>query len=261
MLRPFLTVALLVAAAMPYTAVAQEASPGGQKLNVAMFRVLPADVVQFEAAVEKLVAAAQEINLDAGYGWFYWNDLFDYSLVYPFENMAYWDDPEQWVRQFQGTSAEAKMNELFEEYATISMEVTANEILETVPNWSYLLEEAASSEQSAFIEVTDIWIKSGKDMEWDALAQEYAALLAEIDYPYPTIGYRVMFGGAGRMIYVTLYDSREAFYGTNSLDRLIEATGQTAAWSDIVEKYVAMAVRQEARHAIAKPNMGYRIIP
>ncbi len=261
MLRPFLTVALLVAAAMPYTAVAQEASPGGQKLNVVTFRVLPADAARFEATTEKLVAAAQEINLDAGYGWFYWNDVFDYPLVYPIENMAYFDDPEQWVRQFQGTSVEVQVNELFGEFATISMEVTANEILETVPNWSYLLEEAASSEQSAFIEVTDVWIKSGKDMEWDALAQEYAALLAEIEYPYPTIGYRVMFGGAGRMIYVTLYDSREAFYGTNSLDRLIEGTGQTAAWSDLMEKYVAMAVQQEVRHGVAKPKMGYRIVP
>jgi len=39
------------------------------------------------------------------------------------------------------------------------------DVLETVPNWSHMLEEANSSEQSAFIEVTDIWIKSGKEME------------------------------------------------------------------------------------------------
>ncbi len=151
MLRPFLTVALLVATAMPYTAVAQEASPGGQKLYVATFRVLPADAARYEATTEKLVAAAQEINLDAGYGWTYWNDVFDYSLVYPFENMAYWDDPEQWARQFQGTPVEASVNELFAEFGSITSEATALEVLETVPNWSYLLEEATSSEQPAFI--------------------------------------------------------------------------------------------------------------
>jgi hypothetical protein len=246
---------------MPYTAVAQEASPGGQKLYVATNRVLPADAARFEATTEKLVAAAREINLDAGYGWFYWNDVFDYWLVYPFENMAYWDDPEQWARQFQGTSVEDKVNELFGQFATISMDATANEIVETVPNWSYLLEEAGSSEQSAFIEITDIWIKSGKEMEWDALAQEYVALLAELEYPYPTIGYRVMFGGAGRVIYVTLYDSKEAFFGTNSMERLIEAKGQTAAWTALIEKYVSMAAQQEVRHATARPNMGYRVVP
>ena len=261
MLRSFLAVALLAVVALPATAVAQEASEGGQKLNVSVFRVLPADAARFEMGVEEMVALAEEINLDPGYGWIYWNDLFDYTLVYPFENMAYWDDPDQWVRQFMGTSVEAKANELFAKFSTMSVEVTANEIVETVPSWSHLLEASASSEQWAFIEVSDIWIKSGKESEWDALAQEFAALLAEIEYPYPTLGYRVFFGGAGRMIYVTLYDSREAFYGANSLERLIEAKGQTAAWAGIMEKYLAMAVRQESRQGIAKPKMGYSFVP
>jgi hypothetical protein len=261
MLRPFLAVAALAATTAPCDAIAQEASPGGQKLMVVTYRVLPADASRLEGLGEKVVAAAREINLDAGYGWWYWNNVFDYTLVYPFENMAYWDDPEQWARQFQGTAAEEKANKLFGEFATISLQVTANEILETVPSWSYLLADAESSVQPAFIEISDISIKSGKEMEWDALAQEFAALLAEIEYPYPTIGYRVMFGGAGRMIYVTLYDSREAFFGSNALDRLIEAKGQTATWSDMMDRYVAMAVQQEVHHGVAKPNMGYRVVP
>lgn len=261
MSRTVLAVALLLVAALPYTAVAQEASPGGQKLHVATYRVLPADAARFEAATEKLAAAAREIEMDPGYGWFYWNDGFDYTLVYPFENMAYWDDPEEWARQFQGTPVEASVNELFAEFGSISSEATALEITETVPNWSYLLEEAGASEQSAFIEISEYWIKPGKEMEWDALAQDFVALLAAVDYPYPTIGYRVLFGGAARMIYVTLYDSKVAFYGVNSLDRLLEAKGQTAAMEDLIEKYVAIAVRQEMRHAMAKPAMGYRIVP
>ena len=63
------------------------------------------------------------------------------------------------------------------------------------------------------------------------------------------------------MIYVTLYDSKVAFYGVNSLDRLVEAKGQSAAFDDLVKKYVSIAVRQEMRHAMAKPAMGYRIVP
>ena len=119
----------------------------------------------------------------------------------------------------------------------------------------------ATLAKSGFIEINDIWIKSGKEMEWDALAQEFVALLTAVEYPYPTIGYRVRFGGAERMIYVTLYDSKEAFFGVNSLDRLIEAKGQTDAADDIWERYVAIARQQETRHAIAKPNMGYRPLP
>jgi hypothetical protein len=261
MLRRFFAVVLLSAAVLPYAATAQEASPGSSKLNVSVSRVLPADAARYEMLVEELVSVAREINLDPGYGWFFWNNVFDYTLVYPFENMAYWDDPDQWVRQFQGASAETKVNEIFEEFATISLEVISNEILETVPNWSHLLEEAAASEQSAFIEVTDIWIQGGKAMEWDALAQEYASFLAEIEYPYPTIGYRVLFGADERVVYVTLYDSREEFYGVNSLDRLIEAKAGTATWSAMWERYISMAARQEVHSGAARPNMGYRILP
>ena len=165
MLRPLMAGALLLAVAVPHTAMTQEASPGGQKLMVATSRVLPSDVARFEATTEKLVAAAREVTLDPGYGWFYWNDVFDYWLVYPFENMAYWDDPEQWARQFQGTAVQDKVTELFGEFATISSEVLAVEIVETVPNWSYGLEQAAASEQSDFIEITDIWLKPGKEIE------------------------------------------------------------------------------------------------
>jgi hypothetical protein len=63
------------------------------------------------------------------------------------------------------------------------------------------------------------------------------------------------------MIYVTLDDSKEAFFGINSIERLIEATGQTAALSELVEKYLSMAAQQEIRHAMARPDMGYRVLP
>jgi len=261
MLRRFFAAALLLAASLPHAVAAQEASPGGQKMNVTEYRLLPADAARFEAVAGELVNAAREINLDAGYGWFYWNDAFDYTLVYPFENMAYWDDPDQWIRQYQGTSAETNVQELFEEFATIQLEVTENVILETVPNWSYLLEEAVSSEQSAFVLANNIWLENGSEMKWDALAQDYVALLAEIEYPYPTIGYRVLFGGGAAIRYVTLYDSKVAYYGTNSMDRLVEAKGRMATWEDILERYTLMAAKEEVAHGAAKPNMGYRIIP
>lgn len=260
MLRRLFAVALLLAVVLPQTLAAQEPSPGGQKLAVTTSRLLPADVARYEALTEELAAAAREINLDPGYGWFFWNDVFDYTLVYPFENMAYWDDPDQWARQFQGTSAETKVNELFEGFGTITSEVTVNEIIEAVPNWSYLLDVSTSSEQFAFIEVTDIWLKAGTEMEWEALAKDWVDLLAEAEYPYPTIGYRCFFGCAYNVRLVTLYDSREAFYGANSLDRLIEAKELGAAFTDIVERYVLMAAQQEVSHSAARPDMGYRIV-
>ena len=261
MLRRLFAVALLLAVVLPQTLAAQEPSPGGQKLAVTTMRVLPADAARYEALTEQLANAAREINLDPGYGWFFWNDVFDYMLVYPFENMAYWDDPDQWARQFQGTSAETRVNELFEEFGTITSEVTASEVLETVPNWSHLPDVATSSEQFAFIEVTDIWLKSGTEMEWEALVKDWVDLLAEAEYPYPTIGYRCFFGCGSDALLVTLYDSREAFYGVNSLERLIEANGLGEAFTDIVERYVLMAARQEVSHGAARPGMGYRIVP
>jgi hypothetical protein len=261
MLRRSVAAALLLATVLPHALAAQEASPGGQKVNVTDYRLLPSDASRFEAVTEELVNAARGINLDPKYGWFYWNDAFDYTLVYPFENMAYWDDPDQWFRQYQGTAAETKVQELFEEFATIQWEVTENAILETVPNWSYLLEDAVSNEQSAFVMANNIWIKNGSEMEWDALAQDYVALLAEIEYPYPTIGYRVLFGGGAAIRYVTLYDSKVAYYGTNSMDRLVEAKGLTETWNDILERYAMMAAKEDVVHGAAKPNMGYRIVP
>lgn len=261
MLRRFTAVVLLLAVVLPPALSAQEPSPGGQKLMVQTSRVLPTDAARYEALTEELAGIAMEIELDPGYGWWFWNDVFDYQLVYPFENMAYWDDPDQWARQFMGTIADERISELFQEFSTITSEITASEVLETVPNWSYLLDVAGSSEQFAFVEVTDIWLNPGTAMDWEALAKDWVEFLAAAEYPYPVLGYRCMFGCGSNAMLVTLYDNREAYYGVNSLERLVEEKGLGEAFMDIVQRYVQMAARQEISHGAARPGMGYRVVP
>jgi hypothetical protein len=175
--------------------------------------------------------------------------------------MAYWDDPGQWARQFQGTSVEERMNELFGETAPPSMETTASEILETVPNWSHLLDEAGASEQFAFVQVTDVWLKPGKAMEWEEVIKDWVSLLGDAEYPYPVIGYRCMFGCGFDARLVTLHNSREDFYGSNSLNRLVEAKGLGTTRDAILERYVTIATRQLNTQGVARPDMGYRVVP
>ncbi len=218
---------VLLAGVFPVTAATQdvEQPDAGTLAQVMTFRVQPSDAPAFQAMMSEVVKAAGEANLGANYGWSFWNDMFDYTLVFRVSNMAYFDDEEQWMRQFEGTPGQATLTAAFAEMENIEFDVLSNEIVESVNEWTYA--PASGYNGAGFVHVDEIWVKSGQASQekFSELSKELVAVLGEIEFPYQVVGNRVRLGGSGRTVFVTMFDSKDAFYGKNSLENLAMEKG------------------------------------
>lgn len=248
--------ALLLPLLVPLTGAAQEGSERGQLFWVETIEVQPSDAMGYEAVVAKVVKAAGEAGLSTDYKWAFWRDLYTYTLVFPISNFAYWDDPNQWERQFEGTPGEQALEDAFAEFSTLNARTVSSEVIEEVADWSYA-PAAAVADELNLAHVDELWIKPGKQQEFGELIEEFGAFFGEVGYRYPVDGHRVHFGDTGRAIFVTFYDSKEAYYGANSLDRLIAEKGAGEKWGDLLERLSAVMVGMEHGDAEMQAGMTY----
>lgn len=127
MKRFALLVTLLALAIVPADVAAQEDE--GSLVQAVAWEISPADAGKWVGAIEKIVSAAKQANLSRNYGWvFYQEDIFRYRLIYPVENLAYFDDPMQWIRQFQGTPGQATLDEAFQTLNAISSTTLSDQV-------------------------------------------------------------------------------------------------------------------------------------
>ncbi len=255
--RAFL--AVLLAAAVPAWTLAQEMpepSPGGDLAQIMTFQVAPSDVYAFQTTMAKLVSAASEANLAANYGWHMWTDqLGSFTLVYPVPNMAYFDDEEQWMRQFEGTPGEATLTAAFEAFEPLDAQVTSSEIAEAVPNWTY---EPTTAHEWNHAEVHEFWLKPGQQnvLKFDALSQEFIGFFKNLEFPYTVIGHRVRMGES-RTFFVVAYDNKPAFYGQNTVENLAQQKGMQEQWGELLGRLTQLIVRAHTTSSDFLPDMTY----
>jgi hypothetical protein len=218
--------------ALPATVYAQE--EGGQLWDVQVMSVQPADMMEFMATAGRVKAAAEAANLGAEYGWYLWVRGFDVAIASMAPNMATFDDPEAWMRAFQGTPGEAMVQEAMNKFMTqISIQSGEREALQEVPAWSY--EPATPAfETPSFAYRHDFWIAPGKGDAFDQVARKIAAFSKANEGHYPVTAYRTRFGDTGRVTFLVFVDNWADFYGENSMERKIQGTPSAQEWEGIL---------------------------
>jgi hypothetical protein len=78
-------------------------------------------------------ATAAEIT---GYEWDFWSTDTGYMLYYPIDAFAYFDDPQQLWRSFEGTYGQAGRDEFFSTIQAIPSR-SRTEIVESIPSLEY----------------------------------------------------------------------------------------------------------------------------
>lgn len=246
--------------ALPTLAVAQDQQyETGALVQVMTFEVEPSHAPQFETTMAQVVEAAKQANLAENFAWSVWSNGFTYALVYPVPNMAYFDDEQQWMREFAGTAGEATLTEAFQALESIDAKVTNSEVLEAPPSWSFV-PEGTNPYGLTNASVFDVWLKPGQATmaKFDQLAKQYIGLLGEIGFPYMVMGNRVRFGDVGRVEFVTLFDNLANYHGMNNLEKMIEAKGMQAKWDEIGAQFIQLVERTEESFYTLKPNMTYQ---
>lgn len=245
----------LAAAALAFPAplTAQAAPPRGQLVEIVRFNVEPSEGPAFEAAIRKVREAAQQAKLDDA--WHFWQDGWSYVLAYPVPNMAYFDDPMAFQKQFKGTPGEATVEQAFQEMEAVTVRVTPVEVVEAVPGWEHA--PAAAPQEIYFGQVNEFWVKPGKERQFDALVKDFLAFFRDLDYGYQVVGHRVHFGDTQRVGFLTLVDNMSSYYGAKGLDQLIQQHGATQRWQELLGRLAALIDRSESSTIAYRADMSY----
>ena len=70
---------------------------------------------------------------------------------------------------------------------------------------------------------------SGKVAAFDTARRDFVKFRQKVGYPYPVRAYRVVIGEP-RIVFVTSFDSREAFFGSHRFAAFVEKAGAQAEW-------------------------------
>ncbi|MFQ5704228.1 MAG: hypothetical protein ACE5HT_09415 [Gemmatimonadales bacterium] len=256
MKKAMLAFSLMLVLAIPGSLLGQGSEPPSDIVVVTTIRVLPKDAARFGEAVGKIVQAAKEANLGAEFGWSVWTDQFTYDIVGTEKNMAALDGSDgRWMEQFEGTPGRATLEAAFEALNEIPSENLGSEIVQVVPGWSYKLDEISPG--PGFAEVCEYAIAAGMEEKFDAVYKNYIAISKRLDYPYPHIGHRFRYGSPARHVGVTIYDTKEHFFGKNDIERLVEQKGETEAWGKLIEDFLPTVTGVECKHTVYVPEMSY----
>jgi hypothetical protein len=247
---------LLVALAVPVAALSQEAPERGQLGEWVIWQVAPDAAGSFEAVVKKVVEAAELAALGEEHGWVLWQSGFMYGLYGSVEDMAQFDDPEAFMRAFQGTAGEAKLMEAMEEFGTLDFDVLSREVVEAPPDWRYMPENPYA-EETPIARVYESWMKPGTEMKADEITKEWVAYLKEVGYGYEAFGLRVHFGDVSRLIYVTYIDNEANYFGANSLMKLVEEKGFSEKWGDLGERWNKLIRRYDETTWTHRADLSY----
>jgi hypothetical protein len=249
---------IAVALVLPSWATAQEEDyQQGNKSYIIHNTVNPADAAQFEAAIGKLAEAAKLANLGADYTWYVFNDMFDYTIVLPFEEFAMWDDPSrQMVRQFAGTPGEALAQEAFAAFSEVSGVSGSSEVVISVPAWTYMPTVTDGPTELGFVHVDEQWIQSQDEGSYSKLAEQYLKLCESVGYPYQIIGHNTLFGETRKML-VTFIDDLGSYYGSNNLPSLLAEKGRSAEYAELMQNWSSIAVRHKHYNLRYRSELSY----
>jgi len=243
--------AALMLPVLPASASSQEMEQGdlGMVMNV---EVAPANRAAYREAIEMLNEAATAAGI-TGYEWHFWSTDTGYHLYYPIDAFAYFDDPQQLWRSFEGTDGQAGRDEFFAAIQSIPTR-SSTYIVESIPSLSYWPEgfDDVNTAHFHFEYLAD----GATEEEWMEMGKEWVAFLETIDYPYGARAFRNRIGDE-RMAWVFFVPGLSEFHSDASWDDLIEAAGAQDALDALTERWESTVGRMEHKSAGYVESMSY----
>jgi hypothetical protein len=245
----------LALAGLTSPTVAQEER--GQLWDVQTIKVRPDHMDEFMEAVGTIKAAAEAANLAPEWGWHVWTEDFDVHLASMASDMASFDDPEAWMRQFEGTPGQEMVAGAMTKLMTeIAAQPGNRELYEHMEAWSYA-PEAPVYEQPAGAYRHDFWIKPGMAEAFEKVIKDIMAFQMENGAFYSVEGHRVHFGDAGKATFLVVHGGWADFYGKNSFEAQVEAAGKAAAWEEIMTALRDCITAYESSQMEYVPDLSY----
>lgn len=257
-MRRWYAVALAAVLVVPASGLLAQEAEGeeqerGQLMEIITWHVTPDQDDAWKGAVETLVAAAEAAGV-AEHRWGMWSQPTSYTLVYPVGSFAYFDDPEQFARAFQGTPGEEGFGQAMAAFEEMGIATRSVEVVEAVESWSYDPGGDPIEIKHAHLDV--IRARPGMEREFGELAEEWVAMLGEVGYAYEQIGHRVRLGEP-RFVFVTLVDDLASYYGENALPAAVEAAGAGERFEALLERFEPVILEMKHYDMAYEPSLSY----
>jgi hypothetical protein len=131
-----------------------------------------------------------------------------------------------------------------------------SEIWVEIPDHTY---EPASPPKATGVSSASVTVAPGKAAAFDSARRDFVKFRQKVGYPYRVAAYRVVIG-VPRMVYVTFYDSREKFFGPNTLTALAEKANASEEWRALGARLTA-AMGMEWNTTLWSYNAGMSYVP
>lgn len=217
------------------------------------FDVSPGDAAGFEMAMEKIVEAAGQAELSAGYGWMFFRDGNNFTLVYPVENMAYFDDEDQWMRQFEDTPGQATLMEAFEGLGDLSYS-SKSHVLKVNPEHTY---HSATEIEPNFVMVYQNWLKSGQQEAHAENTKALMGVISDVEWRYDVIAFDGVIGDGGLRVYVVPIDDMSTYYGDGSLPAALAQHERGDDWDALMGARQKLIRDSDSNDLAFMPNATY----
>jgi hypothetical protein len=237
----------------PAPAIAQEEEEDGDLVQIIVFDVAPADRAVFKSGVEKYVEAAASAGLGQEFGWHFWSHDRGYSLIWPIDSFAEFDDP-QFEASFEGTPGEALRDEAQAIINSIQYS-SQSQINETVPDWTYDPATPMAERAKAAFVWTE-WPKNGMQDEYGEMVEGWVAMMEQMNYPYRVLAHRTRIGDGG-VSFVFFVDGLDKFHSDATWTDLIKAADLEDAMEELEERNFDLIKRYETMTATYQLEMSY----
>jgi hypothetical protein len=143
----------------------------------------------------------------------------------------------------------------FKQLHSVGYEVISDEVWEKVPSWSTV--EDMSSTTHPGVDQRSYWVRPGQFAVVDSAFREMATLLKQEGYPYPTEGFRSLFGSEGTAHMITFFDERGKYYESAEPRAFLEARGLTQRWRDFEGRLAEVTYRSDRIEALYVDDASY----
>lgn len=226
---------LVTTALMTPVAAQQAAAPPPQAWRVVETQVAPGQMTAYRQALAGLVKVAEAAKTPNNQRWHTYTSENRQITARPVERNDLLANAAMALRAAQ-TEMYDKWLAAMPSMSATQLTTLRNEIWIEVPDWSYSAPNAP--DPGTGMAMAEVHIAPGGAAAFDSVRKDLVAFRKKIGYPYNVLALRVVLGEP-RIMFVTFYDSREAFYGANAMATLVQKANAQAEWDALAARLVA----------------------
>ena len=224
--------------------------------QLTLLTISPDEVSNFERDMNALSKLSKQVELGEQFDWLtYKRDNGQYLIVNFSSGISDALTIDQYRTGFKEKGVEQAFDTIMDALLQRTISIDKNHLIQMLLPWSTVREISVSEFPLATMVEYQIPTKNIEDH--DSAMRKLVALLKKVKYPYPLESSRGSLGAYGTMTLVWFYDSRDAYFGKNSLLNWMARHGSQEEFQTVMEKIEGLSLSTKAYHFSYQKQLSY----